>query len=168
MKRNLIYLVITIIFLVLVMYNKKQYDIVFDNICEEYGEEIEVRKGHILEKYRESGEKNNYNDDPNDNDKDTIRKIKVLLEETQEEKIIEVGLLDYRNIAVGNDVEVYTYKNTSSINLNKIVINIMFVTGNWFNFVGLVVCIIVVAYFGFLNLADLLFGLLLLGRRKNL
>ena len=129
------------------MYNKKQYDIVFDNICEEYGEEIEVRKGHILEKYRESVEKNNYNDDTNDNDKDTIRKIKVLLEETQEEKIIEVGLLDYRNIAVGNDVEVYTYKNTSSINLNKIVINIMFVTGNWFNFVGLVVCIIVVAYF---------------------
>lgn len=166
MKRNLIYLVITIIFLVLAMYNKKQYDIVFDNICEEYGEEIEVRKGHILEKYRERVEKNNYND--NDNDEDTIRKIKVLLEETQEEKIIEVGILDYRNIAVGNDVEVYTYKNSSSINLNKIVINIMFVTGNWFNFVGLVVSIIMVAYFGFLNVADLLFGLLLLGRREKL
>ena len=162
MKRNLIYLVITIIFLVLVIYNKKQYDIVFDNICEEYGEEIEVKKGHILEKYSESVEKRN------DNDEDTKRKVKVLLEETQEEKIIEVGLLDYKNIAVGNDVEVYTYKNTSSINLNKTVINIMFDTGNWFNIVGLVVCSLIVAYFGFLNLADLLFGILLLGRREKL
>lgn len=156
MKRNLIYLVITIIFLVLVMYNKKQYDIVFDNICEEYGEKIEVRKGHILEKYSESAEKSN--------DENTKRNVKVLLEETQEEKIIEVGLLDYRNIAVGNDVEVYTYKNNNSISLNKIVINIMFDTGNWFNIVGIVVCSIIVAYFGFLNLADLLFGILLLGR----
>ena len=162
MKRNLIYLVITIIFLVLVMYNKKQYDIVFDNICEEYGEKIEVRKGHILEKYSESAEKRN------DNDENTKRNVKVLLEETQEEKIIEVGLLDYRNIAVGNDVEVYTYKNNNSINLNKIVINIMFDTGNWFNIVGLVVCSLIVAYFGFLNLADLLFGILLLGRREKL